>query len=202
MKAEVMKENFAKNLKFLRLSKNLSQEKLGKMLGYSDKSVSKWECGDVMPDVFTLQAIADEFHVSLTDLLHKEIKHRFHIKLRHGMNALIVLFGVYALAGLLFFILSSFTSVESAWMVFVYALPIYSIVLIVFSAVFFDYRAVIFSVSLLSWTFVATMYLQFLPENYYFLFVVVGLLQVVYLFLGAKMSIHKKNQQLKMQINA
>lgn len=197
-----MKENFAKNLKFLRLSKNLSQEKLGKMLGYSDKSVSKWECGDVMPDVFTLQAIADEFHVSLTDLLHKEIKHRFHIKLRHGMNALIVLFGVYALAGLLFFILSSFTSVENAWMVFVYALPIYSIVLIVFSAVFFDYRAVIFSVSLLSWTFVATMYLQFLPENYYFLFVVVALLQLVYLFLGAKISIHKKNQQLKMQINS
>ena len=59
---------FGENLKQLRLQKGLTQEKLAEFLGVSFQSVSKWERGNVMPDITMLPAIASFFHVS-TDVL-------------------------------------------------------------------------------------------------------------------------------------
>lgn len=191
MKAEDIKQNVAKNIKLLRTSKQLSQEKLGKVLGYSDKSVSKWECGDVLPDVITLQSLADYFCVTLNDIISSNIGMPQSKQSKHVVTSLIILFAVFSLAGLLFFVLSSFTATVRPWLVFVYAVPVYCVVMIILSGVFFSYKAVLCFVSLLTWTLIASLYLLFLPQNFYFLFVVVALLQLLYIFLGVKIGMHK-----------
>lgn len=57
----------------LRLEKNLKQSDLAKMLGYSDKSISKWERGKCFPkDTKTLIKLAEILDVSIDDLLHLE----------------------------------------------------------------------------------------------------------------------------------
>ena len=57
----------------LRLEKNLTQSDLAKMLGYSDKSISKWERGKCFPkDTKTLIKLAEILDVSIDDLLHLE----------------------------------------------------------------------------------------------------------------------------------
>lgn len=57
----------------LRLEKNLKQNELAKMIGYSDKSISKWERGKCFPkDTNTLIKLADILDVSIDDLLHAE----------------------------------------------------------------------------------------------------------------------------------
>lgn len=59
---------FTKNLKRLRLAKNLTQEQAAEHLGVSTQSVSRWECGTTLPDVTMLPNIARLYCVSIDDL--------------------------------------------------------------------------------------------------------------------------------------
>lgn len=63
------KYDFGNKFYALRTEKNLTQKDLAKILGVSDKAVSKWETGEAMPRLKTLQAIADCFSVSYETLL-------------------------------------------------------------------------------------------------------------------------------------
>ena len=63
-------ENFSANLKHLRKKGNITQKALAKMLGYSEKTVSKWECGAAIPNIETLFAIAKILHTNLEALFH------------------------------------------------------------------------------------------------------------------------------------
>lgn len=56
----------------LRKEKNLTQEELGRKLGVSNKTVSRWENGNYMPDIETLRLLAKEFSVSMEELLDGE----------------------------------------------------------------------------------------------------------------------------------
>lgn len=49
-----------------------TQAGLAEKLGYSDKSISKWERGDGIPDVFCLKRMADLFGVTVDALLTEE----------------------------------------------------------------------------------------------------------------------------------
>ena len=60
--------DFSKNLKRLRLAKNLTQEQAAAVLGVSAQSVSRWECGTTLPDVTMLPSIARLYCVTIDDL--------------------------------------------------------------------------------------------------------------------------------------
>lgn len=53
----------------LRRSKNLTQEELGARLGVTNKTISRWENGNYMPNVEMLQLLSAEFGVSINELL-------------------------------------------------------------------------------------------------------------------------------------
>lgn len=55
-------------IKTLRKQKNISQEVFAGYLGVSFQAVSKWECGNTMPDVTMIPAIASFFGVSTDEL--------------------------------------------------------------------------------------------------------------------------------------
>ena len=59
---------FCKNLKRLRLAKNMTQEQAAEGLGVSAQSVSRWECGTTLPDVTMLPNIARLYCVTIDDL--------------------------------------------------------------------------------------------------------------------------------------
>ena len=56
----------------LRKEKGLTQQELAGRLHISNKTVSKWECGDGMPDITLLPALAAELGVTADDLLRGE----------------------------------------------------------------------------------------------------------------------------------
>ena len=58
----------------LRKKRGLTQEELGKKLGVSNKTVSRWENGNYMPDIETLRLLGKEFSVSMEELLDGEYK--------------------------------------------------------------------------------------------------------------------------------
>lgn len=52
----------------LRLESGLTQEEVANHLGITKAAVSKWECGQSMPDISLLPAIADLYSTSIDDL--------------------------------------------------------------------------------------------------------------------------------------
>ena len=66
------KYTFGKNLYELRNKKGLTQKELGKLLGVSDKAVSKWETGEAMPRTAKFVLITDLFGVTMEQLSSEE----------------------------------------------------------------------------------------------------------------------------------
>ena len=57
-------------LKLLRKEKNLTQEQLAEQLGVSNRTVSRWENGNNMPDISLLSEIAEFYDVSIPELIY------------------------------------------------------------------------------------------------------------------------------------
>lgn len=67
-------ELFPQNLRRLRLEKNMTQEQLANILGVSVQSVSRWECGNTLPDVMLLPEIARLYGITVDDLFREDAK--------------------------------------------------------------------------------------------------------------------------------
>lgn len=64
----------ASNIIRLRTEAHLTQAELGAKLNYSDKTISKWERGEAIPDAYVLTQIAALFDVSVDYLLSSHDK--------------------------------------------------------------------------------------------------------------------------------
>ena len=61
-------------LKELRKEKNLTQEQIAEKFGVSQRSVSRWENGNTMPNISVLIELADYYGVDLREILNGERK--------------------------------------------------------------------------------------------------------------------------------
>lgn len=132
-----IKKNFAKNLRSLRLSRKMNQIQLGEKLNYTSKAVSKWENGDVLPDVSTLKMIADFFTLSIDELIStKNVVIRSHRRMNRFLISLSSTFAPFVIATLFWFSLSML-SFDNGWLAFCYAAPVSGVVAVVFSSIWY-----------------------------------------------------------------
>lgn len=64
---------FGDNLRNLRKSKKISQEKLAEKVGVSRQSVSKWERGEAYPEMNNILSLCEIFHCKINDLVHEDL---------------------------------------------------------------------------------------------------------------------------------
>ncbi len=148
---EELKDVFAGNLIRLRTSAGMTQAQLAEALNYSDKSVSKWERADGMPDLAVAKAIADLFGVTVDWLLTShDAWNGKTAKIRYSPSMIIgvCLVGIWTLAVLLFLILH-WTLDIMAWVVFLAAVPVSLVTLLVLNSVWRKERYHPLTVSLL-----------------------------------------------------
>ena len=69
-------EIIAENLALFRKLNGLTQNELAQAIGYSNKSVSKWERGEGTPDIFILIALSDIYGISVSELIGQAPKSR------------------------------------------------------------------------------------------------------------------------------
>lgn len=157
-----LKQNIARNITALRKKHNLTQADLAEQLNYSDKSISKWERGDGLPDIFVLTRIAEMFGVTLNDLVSSEqidaegpATEENSLTAAHPRRTLITALCVglvWFVATLTFFLLSVILpDAKGLWLPFIYALPISSIILVVFTHLWWKNVARCLAVSSLVW---------------------------------------------------
>ena len=172
------KKTVASNITKLRGSMGMTQAQLGEALNYSDKSVSKWERGESLPDVYVLKSIADMAGVSVDYLLNEhgedeaepipsaEKPRRY----SRRFITLTVLAGIWALAILVFVILWITGSVN--WIIFVYAVPVSLITMLVLNSVWGSSVVNLYLISGLVWGIICSIYLSFLDNNWWQLFLI------------------------------
>ena len=61
----------ASNIIKLRTQNEMTQAELGAKLNYSDKTISKWERGEAIPDAYVLMQMAEIFGVSVDYLMDR-----------------------------------------------------------------------------------------------------------------------------------
>ena len=57
----------------LRKEKGLTQKELAEQIGISDKTVSKWETGNGMPDIAYLSPLCEVLDINVNELLSGEM---------------------------------------------------------------------------------------------------------------------------------
>lgn len=62
-------EKIGKFILEMRKQKGLTQKELAEMVGISDKTISKWECGNSMPDISYLEPLCNSLGISVNELL-------------------------------------------------------------------------------------------------------------------------------------
>ena len=140
---EDLKVVFASNLIALRASAGMTQAELGEKISYSDKSISKWERAEALPDVAVVKNLADLFGVSVDFMLeshgewkpeHVETTRSFDEKMVTG----VAFMAIWTLAALLFVIFWIFG--YTFWVIFLCAAPISLITALVLNSIWNEGR--------------------------------------------------------------
>lgn len=174
----------AGNLIKLRTGRGLTQAELGAMLNYSDKTISKWERGEAIPDAYVLTQLAEIFGVTVDALLsppgkwqppepEKEQEHSYSTR---AIIAIAVI-GVWTLA------LSAFVALWLAhiicWQIFVVTLPVSILTYLVLICVFDQKQHLQTVVAVFVLSLFVMLYLLFWHSNPWQIFLIAILAEVL-----------------------
>ena len=174
----------AGNLIKLRTGRGLTQAELGAMLNYSDKTISKWERGEAIPDAYVLTQLAEIFGVTVDALLsppgkwqppepEKEQEHSYSTR---AIIAIAVI-GVWTLA------LSAFVALWLAhiicWQIFVVTLPVSILTYLVLICVFDQKQHLQAVVAFFVLSLFVMLYLLFWHSNPWQIFLIAILAEVL-----------------------
>ena len=177
MDDEKLKNQIGANIAAYRKNAGLTQVGLAEKLNYSDKAVSKWERGESIPDVLTLMALADQFGITVNDLLldpnelpadsdsrlekamtqvsEKALKRKANKNVILALSTTLVWF----VALVVFVVMSSFEMLDPySWLIFLYAIPANAIVLLSLRSAWHDFRGNKLYVSTIVWGFIVAIH--------------------------------------------
>ena len=178
MDGEKLKYLIGKNIAAHRKRCGLIQAGLADKLNYSDKAVSKWERGESVPDVLTLVQLAEQFGITVNDLLtdpdalpeetgavqqamgkvvEKTLKRKANKNIILGLSSLLVWF-----VALLVYVILSSVGVPNSWLSFFYAVPVDAIVMLSLRSAWHDFRWNRILISTIVWGCLLSIYMTFL----------------------------------------
>ncbi len=167
---ELVIENLAK----LRKACGLTQMELSQKINYSDKTISRWEKGEVIPSIEVLEKLAEIYKVSVSyffeehleqaDVKVEEQKFNLHLSI---MFSLILV--VWTVAVLIFFTLNKYIG-RYYFEALVWALPITTLVIGWCSKNYFNKKLYLLTRSFACWFTLGAIYVQFLNQNLWTIF--------------------------------
>ena len=178
MDSKKLKDIIGKNIAAHRKRSGLTQAGLAEKLNYSDKAVSKWERGDSIPDVLTLAQLAEQFGITVNDLLsdpnalpdqagavqqamgkvvEKTLKRKANKNIILGLSSVLVWF-----VALFIYVVLSSIGLENSWLAFFYAVPADAIVLLSLRSAWRDFRWNRALISMIMWGCLVSIYMTLL----------------------------------------
>lgn len=183
MTMDELKLIVASKLIKLRQEAGYTQAELGEKLNYSDKTISKWERGESLPDAYVLMQIAQIYGTTVDGLLSeqepwmdpvqkaREEEKKNAPKFSSTVVTLVAIAGIWTMAVMLYVILWITADIH-LWLIFATAVPITLITLLVLNSVWNKGRHNLLIVMLLVACLVTLLYLYLLPFNPWQLFLI------------------------------
>lgn len=189
-----IKTTVASNLIALRKSKGLTQADVANALNYSDKSVSKWEHADSLPDISILSALADMYGVTLDYLTHEDAEEQLaYVNGKHKpdrerqLTIEILAVTIILLCSTVAFVYGyCFREVQYVfWQAYLWAIPASSILLLYFNRVWHkNILASIILKSILLWSLLLCIYLQFFDYKLWMIFIIGVPIEAIFILFG------------------
>ena len=175
-----LKYTTASNIINLRQKAGMTQSELAGLINYSDKSVSKWERAEAVPDAYVLKKMSEIFGVTVDYLLspHDGWDQDPRQKKPLYSNQVIIILsvtGVWMLALILFITLWLLGNL--VWIIFIYAILFSMLVLLVLNSVLEQGRHNYLIIGALVLSIVASLYFSFLyfgKQNYWQLYLLLA----------------------------
>ena len=173
---ENIKEIVRENLVKLRKERKLTQIELSQKIGYSDKAISRWETGEVTPDVETLNALAELYGIPIAAFFEKYTPERPKSVDERQQIVRKVAVALLGIACVWFFAIIGFSRLgvlfhNRSWLVFIWAIPL-SFAVAIYCNVKWGKRIVtLILASGLCWTLLLAIYLQFAEFHTFMTFV-------------------------------
>ena len=190
-----LKEIIAKNIIKYRKKLKLTQLELAEKLNYSDKTLSKWERAESIPDIITLKQLADLFNISVDRLISDEdtyVEFTPLPKKKKGLSkrkkvsiSLLSIAIVWAVATSIFVFLkmleveTSNRILLNSWYSFIYAIPVTAIVCLVYSSIWGNRYHIFFTTSFLVWAVALTLNVSFNTKTSYLFYILAIPVQIM-----------------------
>ena len=186
-----MRPVMARNIARLRKQLGMTQAELAEKLSYSDKTVSKWERGEGLPDLVSAAHLAEIFGLPLDALLRDEnaeaavfdeeaakaqrnARRKLILLLSVGLCVLVSVLAYFALRLLL-------PSFHRAWLCFLYGVPAAMIVCIVFTCIWWKNLLRLAAISGLIWSIAACVHITFPVSPVWLIYVVAAVVQLLFI---------------------
>ncbi len=188
---EDVKKIVSQNLVRLRKESNLTQAELAKRINYSDKAISRWEKGEVIPDLETIYALSETFGVPVSAITEKQAEtERTEDEtpaIRQKILSQIFLLCEIWFVVCVIYVYVKITRETSIWQLFVWGVPASAIVLWFFTRKDKKADVLLFVyASIFVWSLITCVYLHLLAANPWYLFFaglpLQGLLVIRYIF--------------------
>lgn len=181
MSEQEFRQVVSNNLAAYRKLNNLTQLELAEKLNYSDKSVSKWERGEGLPDPFVLKTIADFYGITINDLVStRKPKRHKHIRRKHVIIPLLSVAVAWLVALLVFMVLNMLTEpVKSAELAFIYAIPVTAIIFTVFACIWWNQILQFISISGIIWSVALSIYVSINIHGIHLIWLVATVVQIM-----------------------
>lgn len=179
MEEAALRRTVAKNIAAYRKSHGDTQMDLADKLNYSDKSVSKWERGESLPDICVLTQIASMYGVTVSNLIG-EVEPPEQSKPHHHLFVTALSVALVLLIAVCLFTAFELVHVPfRSWLFFLYAIPAAAIVCLVFTCLWWDWFWRGAAITALIWSLVLCVVLSFPEAHLSLLFTVSAALQVI-----------------------
>lgn len=178
---ENVKETIAKNLVELRKAHKYTQQELARKLNYSDKAISRWEHAETLPDIETLCKVCELYGVRFEYLLQKEQPGKRNPYITHGDLANKILIMCIAIAAVWVAIILSYSYInvilgQNRWSLFIWAIPASATVCLICNRFLFQNKLLkYFTISIISWTVILSLYIELLKVYNMWLLFIIGI---------------------------
>lgn len=165
------------NIKTLRKANKLTQYELSEKLNYSNKAISRWESGEVIPDVQTLNSISEIFNIPISKLFEENLspeKAKKTYKLQIGTKLAISLLAILLVwfVATIGFVYSGIINNVYYWQIFVWAVPITCVIAIVFNSIWGKAMYNFLFITVLVWSLLACIYIMLIKYHIWPIFLI------------------------------
>ena len=180
----------ASNITTLRKNSGWTQAELAEKINYPDKSVSKWERGEALPDLKVIKQLADLWGIPVDSLLTPggAESYQNYISPKTRRNYLIwvtVLFAfVVWLIATAVYVYTAINTGNFMWQAFIWAVPVSCIVVSYCDRRFFGKVLTVYTHSILVWSLITAIFLQWLDLNMWMLYLIAIPAQAIIILLS------------------